>query len=137
MKPQIITNRDREPAFAVIPYDEYRALMERLEWLEDLRDSKAFEEKLAQGEEEVIPVEVVGRLVEGESPVKVWREHRGLTQVYRADYVECSRTSAPQGRPMTLQREVPSPVSSRRSPFTLCRTKSRDCSPCSRLRKRT
>ena len=223
MKPQIITNRDREPAFAVIPYDEYRALMERLEWFEDLRDSKAFEEKLAHREEEVVPAEVVGRLVEGESPVKVWREHRGLTQedlgekvglsgsylsqiesgkregtvrvyaalaralgvdvddlvaagmtcgthqeaamdgapknsslhrrildtlmrrydtpvmsnVYRADYVECSRTSAPQGRPLTLQREVPSPVSSRRSPFTLCRTKSRDCSPCSRLRKRT
>ena len=43
MKPQIIINRDGEPAFAVIPYDEYRALMERLEWFEDLRDSKAFE----------------------------------------------------------------------------------------------
>ena len=79
MKPQIIINRDREPAFAVIPYDEYRALMERLEWFEDLRDSKAFEEKLARGEEEV-PAEVVERLVGGESPVKVWREHRGLTQ---------------------------------------------------------
>ena len=80
MKPQIITNRDREPAFAVIPYDEYRALMEGLEWFEDLRDSKAFEEKLARGEEEVVPAEVVERLVGGESPVKVWREHRGLTQ---------------------------------------------------------
>ena len=80
MKPQIITNSDQEPAFAVIPYDEYQALMERLEWLEDLRDGKAFAEKLARGEEEVIPVEVVERLVDGESPVKVWREHRGLTQ---------------------------------------------------------
>lgn len=80
MKLQIITNRDREPAFAVIPYDEYQALMERLEWLEDLRDSKAFAEKLGRGAEEAIPAEVVERLVEGESPVKVWREHRGLTQ---------------------------------------------------------
>ena len=80
MKPQIITNSDREPAFAVIPYDEYRALIERLEWFEDLRDSKAFEEKLVRGEEEVVPAEVVERLVGGESPVKVWREHRGLTQ---------------------------------------------------------
>lgn len=80
MKPQIITNSEREPAFAVIPYDEYQALIERLEWLEDLRDSKAFTEKLSRGEEEVIPAEVVERLVDGESPVKVWREHRGLTQ---------------------------------------------------------
>ena len=54
--------------------------MERLDLLEDLRDSKAFGEKLARGEEEVIPVEVVERLVDGESPVKAWREHRGLTQ---------------------------------------------------------
>ena len=90
MKPQIITNRDREPAFAVIPYDEYRALMERLEWLEDLRDSKTLAEKLARGEEEVIPVEVVERLVEGESPVKVWREHRGLTQEDLGDQVGLS-----------------------------------------------
>ena len=80
MKPQIITNSERKPAFAVIPYDEYQALMERLEWLEDLRDSNAFAEKLARGEEEAIPVEVVERLVDGESPVRVWREHRGLTQ---------------------------------------------------------
>ena len=80
MKPQIITNSEREPAFAVIPYDDYQALMERLEWLEDLRDSKTFAEKLARGEEEAIPVEVVERLVDGESPVRVWREHRGLTQ---------------------------------------------------------
>ena len=80
MKPQIITNSDGGPAFAVIPYDEYEALIERLEWLEDLRDSKTFAEKLARGEEEAIPVEVVERLVDGESPVKVWREHRGLTQ---------------------------------------------------------
>ena len=45
----------REPDGMTIPV-EYQALMERLEWLEDLRDSKAFAEKLARGEEEAIPV---------------------------------------------------------------------------------
>jgi len=90
VKPQIITNNDREPAFAVIPYDEYQALMERLDLLEDLRDSKAFGEKLARGEEEVIPVEVVERLMAGESPVKVWREHRGLTQEDLGEHVGLS-----------------------------------------------
>ena len=80
MNPQIISNRDQEPAFAVLPYDEYMALIERLELLEDLRDCKDFEERLARGGEELIPGDVVERLVGGENPVKVWREHRTLTQ---------------------------------------------------------
>ena len=32
------------------------------------------------GEEELVPAAVVDRLLAGESPVRVWREHRGLTQ---------------------------------------------------------
>ena len=80
MNTQIISNSDEEPAFAVLPYDEYTALIERVEQLEDLRDCQDFEAKLARGEEELIPGDVVERLVEGENPVRVWREHRGLTQ---------------------------------------------------------
>ena len=80
MNIQIISNRDKEPAFAVLPYDEYTALIERVELLQDLHDSQDFEERLARGEEELIPGDVVERLVEGENPVRVWREHRGLTQ---------------------------------------------------------
>ena len=80
MNIQIISNSDKEPAFAVLPYDDYTALIERVERLEDLRDCQDFEERLARGEEELIPGDVVERLVEGENPVRVWREHRGLTQ---------------------------------------------------------
>ena len=80
MNIQIISNSDKEPAFAVLPYDEYTALIERVEQLEDLHDCQGFEERLARGEEELTPGDVVERLVEGENPVRVWREHRGLTQ---------------------------------------------------------
>jgi len=80
MNIQIISNSDKEPAFAVLPYDEYTALIERVELLQDLHDCQDFEERLARGEEELIPGDVVERLVEGENPVRVWREHRGLTQ---------------------------------------------------------
>ena len=80
MNAQIISNNDKEPAFAVLPYDEYTALIERVERFEDLSDCQDFEERLARGEEELIPGDVVERLVEGENPVRVWREHRGLTQ---------------------------------------------------------
>ncbi|WP_417539270.1 helix-turn-helix domain-containing protein [Marinobacter sp.] len=37
--------------------------------------------ELVNGEDEVVPAEVVVRLISGEDhPVKIWREYRGLTQ---------------------------------------------------------
>lgn len=39
-----------------------------------------FRARLAAGEEELVPVAVLDRMLDGESPVRVWRTHRGLTQ---------------------------------------------------------
>ena len=47
------------------------------EMLEDAAATAAFHSTRNQ---EAIPVGVVDRLVSGENPVKVWREHRGLSQ---------------------------------------------------------
>jgi len=33
-----------------------------------------------RGEDEIIPLEITERRLAGESAVKVWREHRGMTQ---------------------------------------------------------
>ena len=41
------------------------------------RDAKA---ALASGNDEVVPGDMVERLLAGEAPLKVWREHRGLKQ---------------------------------------------------------
>lgn len=38
-----------------------------------------FRARLAAGDEELIPSGIVGRLLAGENPVRVWRSHRGLT----------------------------------------------------------
>ncbi len=38
-----------------------------------------FRERLASGDEELIPAEIVDRLLSGENRLRVWREHRGLT----------------------------------------------------------
>lgn len=40
---------------------------------------RQFKEQLAKGEEEMLPAAMVDRMLAGESPVRVWREHRGLT----------------------------------------------------------
>lgn len=57
-----------------IPRAAYDALVERLEDLEDqmLLDRHRHEER--------VPADMVDRLLDGENPVKVWREHRGLSQ---------------------------------------------------------
>ena len=40
----------------------------------------AIEAQIAHGEEEVIPASVVDRLIDGDPPLRVWREFRNLSQ---------------------------------------------------------
>jgi len=82
-----ILETDGKPAFAVLPIDEYRRL---LELAEDAKDAEALHRaarRYASGKEEAIPAEVVDRLLAGESPVRVWREHRGLTAALLAEMI--------------------------------------------------
>ena len=73
--------RDGKPEWAVLPYDMYLRLVEEAEMLQDVRDYDAAKAALASGEEELVPGEVVFALLDGENPIKVWRNYRGLTQV--------------------------------------------------------
>ncbi len=60
-----IIEKGGKPAFAVIPWDEFQALIKGLE----------------PNESEVwFPNEVVKANVRGDSLVKAWREYKGLTQ---------------------------------------------------------
>lgn len=63
-----------------IPREEYERLVRLAEDAEDAAAVARFRARLAAGEEELVPAAVVDRLLGGESPVRVWREHRGLTQ---------------------------------------------------------
>lgn len=73
--------RDGKPEWAVLPYDMYLRLVEEAEMLQDVRDYDAAKTALESGEEEIVPGEVVFALLDGENPIKVWRNYRGLTQV--------------------------------------------------------
>ena len=57
MRTQTITTADREDAEAVA----------------------RFYARLEAGEEELISAKMVNRMIDGESPIRVWREHRGLS----------------------------------------------------------
>lgn len=47
--------------------------------------------RLASGEEELLPAEFADRIIDGESPLRVWREFRGLTLQALADCVGVSK----------------------------------------------
>jgi DNA-binding XRE family transcriptional regulator len=78
MKPQVI-EKDGQPEWVVIPYAEYKRLIEAAEVAEDVRDYDAIKEALGSGREELVPADVADRLLGGENPVRVWRKHRGLS----------------------------------------------------------
>ena len=77
--------RDGRREYAVVPIDAYRLLLEKAEMLDDIRDFDEALRELENGEDELVPGEVVHRLIDGEPPVRVWREHRGLTQAQLAE----------------------------------------------------
>lgn len=53
--------------------------VEDAEMLADVRDYDAAMQAIAEGEE-LIPAEVVYAILDGTNPIRVWREHRGLSQ---------------------------------------------------------
>ena len=63
-----------------IPAAEYRALLGTAENFADLRAYDRTMAAIVRGDEELVPEAFAKRLIAGESPVRVWRELRGLTQ---------------------------------------------------------
>lgn len=64
-----------------IPQAEYDRLCEAADDLADLNAYDGAKAALAAGEEELVPADYAKRLIAGESPLRVWRELRGLSQV--------------------------------------------------------
>jgi DNA-binding XRE family transcriptional regulator len=84
MSVQVIEHNGK-PEWAVLPYQEYLKLVEQSEMLEDIQDFDSVKEAVENGIEETIPARVVNALLDGKSPIKVWREYRGLTQQQLAE----------------------------------------------------
>ena len=82
-----------------IPREEYDRLREAAEDLADLRAYDGTKAALAAGEEELVPAEYAKRLIAGESPLRVWRELRGLSQVKLGAVSEVTGCRSPISRP--------------------------------------
>ena len=73
-----IIKQNGVPEYAIIPFDKWEKMVNRLEELEDIRDARNIAAAITGGEE-TFPADFVRRLASGESRLKVWREYRKLT----------------------------------------------------------
>jgi DNA-binding XRE family transcriptional regulator len=78
MNAQVIADKKGNPEFAVLPWADYQAILDRVEELQDIVDAENVSAAIHAGEE-TFPQELVDRLMSGENPLKVWREYRGMT----------------------------------------------------------
>lgn len=76
-----------------IPCDEYNRLRTAAEDLADLQASDRAKAALVAGEEELIPSDHVNRLLNGESPLRVYRDLRCMTQAILAEKAGVNRVT--------------------------------------------
>ncbi|MEZ4863425.1 MAG: helix-turn-helix transcriptional regulator [Caldilineaceae bacterium] len=89
MNVQVI-EKNGQIEWAVIPYPEYQKLLDAWEMLADIR---AYDEAKANIEtgEELVPSKVAYALLDGQNPIRVWREYRALTQQQLAEKIGISK----------------------------------------------
>jgi DNA-binding XRE family transcriptional regulator len=63
----------------LVPEADYAQLIEAREMADDVAAFDAAKRKLADGTEELLPAAFAKRILKGESPIRVWREYRGMT----------------------------------------------------------
>lgn len=71
---QTITTPNGE-TLVVLPLAEYEALVDQA----DIARADKIVKDIAEGRDELVPADVVKRILEGESKVRVWRTHRGMS----------------------------------------------------------
>jgi mRNA interferase RelE/StbE len=89
MRVETITRKGKE--FALIPVKALQKLMEDAEMLADVKAYDAAKERLENGEDELIPLEISERRLRGDPALRIWREHRKLTQEQLAKKAKVSR----------------------------------------------
>ena len=85
MKTRIVERQGKQ--FAMVPLKDFQRLVHDAEMLEDIR---AYDKAKAKNEQ-TFPATVADRLIDRENPIRVFRQHRGLTQQQLAKVVRIAR----------------------------------------------
>ena len=83
-----VIETDGKPAFYVVPADIWLRVREMVQ---DAEDAAAYTEAVAQDDGFRVPLSVVEAKLGGESPLRAWREHRGLSLQALADAAGVSK----------------------------------------------
>jgi len=89
MRIETITRKGKE--CAVIPAKALQKLMADAEMLADVKAYDAAKARLQAGEDELIPLEINEHRLRVEPALRIWREHRKLTQEKLAKKAKVSR----------------------------------------------
>lgn len=91
MNVQLI-EKDGHPVFAVIPYDEYQALLNQTRGNQEYSELDKVVAAVNAGEE-TFPLEFVEKLIETDSKLREWRKYRRMTQVELAETANLSQAA--------------------------------------------
>lgn len=89
MRIEKITRKGKE--FAVIPVEGLLRLMNDAAMLADVKAYDQVKAQLDRGDDELIPLALIERRLAGENSVRIWRDHRALTQEALANKSKVSR----------------------------------------------
>lgn len=78
MNKQIVFSPNGE-RMVMLPEAEFDALIDELDDARDLAEAQTIQARVQSGEERVIPSEVVMHFVDGDNPIRAWREYRGMS----------------------------------------------------------
>ena len=73
----VATNGDE---MIIMSRNDFDHLRDAATMSDDVIAYDAAKQALADGDDEMLPADMVKRMLAGESPVKVWRDHRGIKQ---------------------------------------------------------
>jgi len=77
-EPTIVTTPSGD-RMAILPLADYERLCARADEATDLAAYDEAKRKLASGEDELLSAAFAERILKGESPLRVWREYRGVS----------------------------------------------------------
>jgi DNA-binding XRE family transcriptional regulator len=85
-----LIEKDGQPVFAVIPYDDYQSLLSEARRKQKYVELDRTVAAVAAGAE-TFPLDFAERLIETDSKLREWRKYRGLTQVELARFTSLSQ----------------------------------------------
>jgi hypothetical protein len=75
-----IIKKDGRPEWAVIPYEDYQRLVIAAEKLQNIQDYDEVRFAPSGDDQNPIPREVAYALLNQDTPIRAWRNYRGLSQ---------------------------------------------------------